>query len=148
MVDSMETRRNAIANLVDEKGSVSFSMLKEEFPNVSEMTLRTDLKSLDEEKRILRVHGGAKSVQFLVGTDDLLTRKSFRNVAEKKDNSRKSLKSYKTGKVSLFRLGQYNNSPCKGNTGSKQSYIHFIFKLCSGACKFRQAGNIYARRQA
>ncbi|MCC8097581.1 MAG: DeoR/GlpR family DNA-binding transcription regulator [Eubacterium sp.] len=101
MVDSMETRRNAIANLVDEKGSVSFSMLKEEFPNVSEMTLRTDLKSLDEEKRILRVHGGAKSVQFLVGTDDLLTRKSFRNVAEKKIIAEKALSLIRPGK-SLF----------------------------------------------
>lgn len=101
MIDSMEARRNAIANLVDEKGSVSFSKLKEEFPNVSEMTLRTDLKSLDEEKRILRVHGGAKSVQFLVGTDDFLSRKSFRNVAEKKIIAEKALKLIRTGK-SLF----------------------------------------------
>lgn len=40
-----------------------------QFPDVSEMTLRTDLKVLDEEKKILRVHGGAKSVRVIIRTD-------------------------------------------------------------------------------
>lgn len=47
-----------------------------QFPDVSEMTLRTDLKVLDEEKKILRVHGCAKSVRVIIGTDDFLNRKS------------------------------------------------------------------------
>ena len=68
-MDSMELRRNAIVELINDKGTVSFSQLKAAFPNVSEMTLRTDLKLLDEANRILRVHGGAKSVQILIGTD-------------------------------------------------------------------------------
>ena len=68
-MDSMEMRRDAIVQLVNEKGSVRFSQIKEAFPNVSEMTLRTDLKALDEEKKILRVHGGARSVQVIIGTD-------------------------------------------------------------------------------
>ena len=59
-MDSMETRRNAIVDLINENGTVSFSQLKDAFPNVSEMTLRTDLKLLDEARRILRIHGGAK----------------------------------------------------------------------------------------
>ncbi len=71
-MDSMELRRNAIVELINDKGTVSFSQLKAAFPNVSEMTLRTDLKLLDEANRILRVHGGAKSVQILIGTDDFL----------------------------------------------------------------------------
>ena len=57
-MDSMETRRNAIVQLINEKGTVSFAQIKKEFPNVSEMTLRTDLKLLDQEKKILRIHGG------------------------------------------------------------------------------------------
>ncbi|MCI9251791.1 MAG: DeoR/GlpR transcriptional regulator, partial [Lachnospiraceae bacterium] len=73
-MDSMETRRNAIVDLINENGTVSFSQLKDAFPNVSEMTLRTDLKLLDEARRILRIHGGAKSVQVLIGTDDFLGR--------------------------------------------------------------------------
>lgn len=46
----------------NKKGTRSFSRLKDALPNVSEMTLRTDLKILDEARRILRIHGGAKSV--------------------------------------------------------------------------------------
>ena len=64
----MEQRRNQIVELVNRKGSISFAQLKEAFPSVSEMTLRTDLKALDEARRVVRVHGGAKSVEQVVGT--------------------------------------------------------------------------------
>lgn len=90
-MDSMEVRRNAIVELINEKGTVSFSQIKEAFPNVSEMTLRTDLKLLDEAKRILRIHGGAKSVQVIIGTDDFLSRKSVRNIPEKQKIAEKAL---------------------------------------------------------
>ena len=79
-MDAMEMRRNAIAELVNKHGTVSFSQIKEQFPNVSEMTLRTDLKALDAAKEIVRIHGGAKSVQLVIGTDDYLTRRSVRNI--------------------------------------------------------------------
>ena len=39
-MDTMERRRNAIAALINQNGTVSFSTIKEHFPNVSEMTLR------------------------------------------------------------------------------------------------------------
>lgn len=87
----MEQRRNQIVELVNRKGSISFAQLKEAFPSVSEMTLRTDLKALDEARRVVRVHGGVKSVEQVVGTDDLLSRRSARNaeakqiIAEKAD---------------------------------------------------------------
>ena len=90
-MDSMEMRRDAIVQLVNEKGSVRFSQIKEAFPNVSEMTLRTDLKVLDEEKKILRVHGGARSVQVIIGTDGFLNRKSVHNISEKQEIARKAL---------------------------------------------------------
>lgn len=90
-MDSMETRRNAIVDLINENGTVSFSQLKDTFPNVSEMTLRTDLKVLDEARRILRIHGGAKSVQVLIGTDDFLNRKSLRNIPQKQKIAEKAL---------------------------------------------------------
>ena len=54
----MEQRRNAIVELVNREGSLSFVQLKEAFPSVSEMTLRTDLKALDQARRVVRVHGG------------------------------------------------------------------------------------------
>ena len=90
-MDSMEMRRNAIVQLINEKETVTFAQLKEEFPEVSEMTLRTDLKSLDQEKKILRIHGGARSVQVIIGTYGFLNRKSFHNIAEKKEIAKKAL---------------------------------------------------------
>lgn len=90
-MDTMETRRTAIVDLINERGTVSFAQLKDVFPNVSEMTLRTDLKVLDESRRILRIHGGAKSVQVLIGTDDFLHRKSVRNIPQKQKIAEKAL---------------------------------------------------------
>ena len=83
-MDSVESRRSAIVTLINEKGEVTFTQLKEAFPNVSDMTLRTDLKNLDDSKRIVRVHGGARSVDVVVGTDDFMSRRSIRNVDAKK----------------------------------------------------------------
>lgn len=87
----MEQRRNSIVQLVDSRGSLSFAQLKEAFPQVSDMTLRTDLKALDQEKRIVRVHGGAKSVQQVIGTDDLLGRRMARNAEAKLRIAQKAL---------------------------------------------------------
>ena len=83
-MDSVESRRSAIVALINEKGEVTFAQLKEAFPNVSDMTLRTDLKNLDDNKRIVRIHGGARSVDVVVGTDDFMSRRSIRNVDAKK----------------------------------------------------------------
>lgn len=90
-MDSMEQRRNAIVEFINERGNITFAQLKSEFSSVSEMTLRTDLKLLDEMKRIVRVHGGAKSVEVVLGTDDLLGRRSVRNVEEKQVIAQKTL---------------------------------------------------------
>lgn len=87
----MEERRNSIVELVNRKGSVSFAQLKEAFPNVSEMTLRTDLKALDQARRLVRVHGGAKSVDVVIGTDDLLGRRAARNAEAKQLIAQKAL---------------------------------------------------------
>lgn len=91
-MDAMEIRRNAIVELVNKYGTVSFSQIKEQFSNVSEMTLRTDLKALDEAKEIVRIHGGAKSVQLVIGTDDYLTRRAVRNIQAKQEIAKKALK--------------------------------------------------------
>ena len=83
-MDSVESRRNAIVEWINKKGEITFAELKKEFPNVSDMTLRTDLKNLDVNKRIVRIYGGARSVDVVVGTDDYLGKRSVRNVEEKK----------------------------------------------------------------
>lgn len=56
-MEVMDQRRNEIVEFVNENQTVTFTQLKEKFPSVSEMTLRTDLKYLDQAKRIVRIHG-------------------------------------------------------------------------------------------
>lgn len=90
-MDTMEERRNAIVNFINEKGSITFAQLEKNFSNVSQMTLRTDLKALDDAKRIVRVHGGAKSVDVVLGTDDYISRRATRNVEEKECIAKKIL---------------------------------------------------------
>ncbi|MCH5268561.1 MAG: DeoR/GlpR transcriptional regulator [Lachnospiraceae bacterium] len=85
----MEQRRNAIVDFINEKGNITFAQLESRFPNVSPMTLRTDLKFLDEAKKIVRIHGGAKSVELVLGTDDYIGRRNVRNVEEKESIARK-----------------------------------------------------------
>lgn len=90
-MDSMEGRRKQIVELVNQRGTVHFQQIKENFPDVSDMTLRTDLKYLDEEKKIVRIHGGAKAVQLVIGTDDYLTKRSIRNLPEKEEIAGKAV---------------------------------------------------------
>lgn len=87
----MQERREKIVELVNRLGTVSFAQLKAAFPDVSEMTLRTDLRALDEERRLVRVHGGAKSVEVVVGTDDFLLRRALRCAPEKAQIAQKTL---------------------------------------------------------
>ena len=49
-MEVMDQRRNEIVEFVNENQTVTFTQLKEKFPSVSEMTLRTDLKYLDQAK--------------------------------------------------------------------------------------------------
>ena len=90
-MNTMEKRRKHIVELVNQHGYLNFSQLKENFPDTSEMTLRTDLKIMDQEKKIVRIHGGAKSVQQVIGTDDYLNRRSVLHLPEKEMIARKAV---------------------------------------------------------
>lgn len=96
-MESMEQRRNRIVQFVNARSSITFRDLQEAFPEVSDMTLRTDLKALDNEKKIIRVHGGAKAVGTVLGNDDLLGLREVRNVSEKEQIVRKALTLIKPG---------------------------------------------------
>lgn len=55
-------RRNTILDMVNTHGTLSFARLREAFPNVSDVTLRKDLQFLDDTQRVVRIHGGIKSI--------------------------------------------------------------------------------------
>lgn len=78
-VDDMQKRRQKINELINREGQITFSRLKSAFPDLSEMTLRTDLKYLDEIGAIIRIHGGAKSIETVAGTDGFLAQRTIRN---------------------------------------------------------------------
>lgn len=86
----MEERRKKMVELVNMEGNVSFAKLKNQFEPISEMTLRRDLEFLDKAGRIIRVHGGAKSVEVVIGTDDLLLKRSVRNMDAKEIIAKKA----------------------------------------------------------
>ena len=52
-----------IAEILDKRGKMTLEQLEQEFPNVSQMTLRRDLYQLEENGRIIRIRGGAMSVK-------------------------------------------------------------------------------------
>ena len=55
------SRRLQIANYVKQKGEASVQELSEYFA-VSPLTVRRDLTALEEQKLLLRYHGGAKAL--------------------------------------------------------------------------------------
>lgn len=93
----MNQRRTQIEELINREGTVSFNRLKLAFPDVSEMTLRSDLRALDEERRIVRVYGGARSLGNLVGTDDAFDLRASRNAEGKRLIVKKALKRLRPG---------------------------------------------------
>lgn len=101
----VENRRNDLANLVDRDGQLSFARIKAAFPTISEMTLRTDLKALDAQGRIVRVYGGAKSVENVVRADDLFYKKAGRNMEQKKQIAAKALPYIKRGATIFLDCG-------------------------------------------
>ncbi len=63
-------RHDYIERIVNLEGSITIASLKKHFPSISEMTLRRDLENMDHAKRIIRVHGGARSIESTVGMED------------------------------------------------------------------------------
>lgn len=101
----MEERRKAIVELIDGRGFVSFAELKEQFPDVSEMTLRRDLEYLDRSRKIVRIHGGAKSLDVIIGTEDYFSNRSARNIEEKRFIAAKAVTLLQPGSVIFIDSG-------------------------------------------
>lgn len=79
----MEKRRQALVDLVNQLGEVSMTQLRGLFPTVSEVTLRKDLRALDEENKIVRIHGGAKSIQDIIQNGSNFSMRSALHQEEK-----------------------------------------------------------------
>lgn len=89
-MSGLEKRRDKIAEFIKRQGTVTFGQLVELFPQVSEMTLRKDLKQLDSQGQIIRIHGGARSLDTLPGTDTPLVKRMSQNMDKKRGIAQKA----------------------------------------------------------
>lgn len=73
-------RRHAISHLVNEKGEASVEELASQF-NTSEVTIRKDLASLEENGQLLRRYGGAIALPKEVVSEELSQKVSARKIS-------------------------------------------------------------------
>lgn len=77
-------RRTAINQFIQARGEVRLTELEAHFPDVSSMTLRRDLESLEQQGLIVRIRGGAKSLAHLsMIKEAAYTQRQVENIAAK-----------------------------------------------------------------
>lgn len=80
----MTNRRKQIDDYIQLNQVVGLSELKALVPDVSEMTIRRDLEALEKDGRIIRVHGGAKSISSINHlVEDVFSKRSAVNTEKK-----------------------------------------------------------------
>jgi len=85
-------RRETINSYIQEKGTAKLHELEKIFPNLSSMTLRRDLEYLEKNGYIVRVRGGAKSLNsFPKSKEDIYSHRAMENIDAKKIIAKKAL---------------------------------------------------------
>jgi DeoR/GlpR family transcriptional regulator of sugar metabolism len=89
----MKDRLLLLKEFIDKNGKVTLHELECAFPNVSSMTLRRDLNRLEEDNAIIRISGGAISVNTVLRAKeaDFSERINY-NTAEKLEIADKAVK--------------------------------------------------------
>lgn len=104
-------RQQQILQILDSKGEIQLQQLKELLTDVSIMTLRRDLISLEAEGRLIRTHGGAVSLKKLSvsavnnGEEDSYTRRAAENVEAKLKIADKAIDMVEKGRSNYFDAG-------------------------------------------
>jgi len=97
-----DNRKVRLNHYIQLKGEVTIAELEEMFPNVSTMTIRRDLEFLEKAGEILRVRGGAVSIEHVAGQrEEIYTRREFINLEGKSIIAHKALSYMQTGR-SIF----------------------------------------------
>ncbi|WP_276912055.1 DeoR/GlpR family DNA-binding transcription regulator [Dubosiella newyorkensis] len=84
-------RLQYICRLVNEKGIVTAAEIMNAL-DVSDMTVRRDLDELEKSEKLIRIHGGAQSINYNIGYELSHTEKSAVNTAEKKEIAKEAAK--------------------------------------------------------
>lgn len=93
-----QERFSKIVNILSTEEIVQVSDLAN-MMNVSEMTIRRDLRELDRRGKVLRVHGGAQSVSSSLIIEKNFNEKREIHVPEKKEVAKKAAKLIKDGET-------------------------------------------------
>lgn len=92
-------RRETIKELLNSKGEVLLKDLEVLFPNCSSMTLRRDLKYLEDTGFVKRTRGGAVALSRLsMSAEDLYSRRALDNTASKKEIAKKAAQFIESGR--------------------------------------------------
>lgn len=97
-----DVRREILKQYINEKGDIEFKELEQLFPNISSMTIRRDLASLEEEGAIHRTWGGAKAVnRSIINGENIFSLRATENIHLKSVIAQKTLEFVETGR-SIF----------------------------------------------
>ncbi|WP_026907841.1 DeoR/GlpR family DNA-binding transcription regulator [Paucisalibacillus globulus] len=96
-------RRKWLLKKIQVNGKVEIDQLSEEL-DVSAMTIRRDLDQLEEEGKVIRVHGGAVGANSLTKETPFLT-KEGRNIEQKRMIAQKALSLIQDGQTILLDSG-------------------------------------------
>ena len=97
----MNVRQQQIINILGQKGEIRLQELAEIAPNVSEMTLRRDLISLENDGYLIRTIGGAvsgKKISSINGEEDAYSRRSAEHIDSKFAIAEKAMPFTETGR--------------------------------------------------
>ncbi|MDD3840006.1 MAG: DeoR/GlpR family DNA-binding transcription regulator [Clostridia bacterium] len=95
-------RMEHIKSILLSEGEVQLQQLKKEFPDVSTMTLRRDLISLEKEGYLIRTYGGAiLSKNVFINEEDNYSKRIYENIEQKNEIAQKAVGFIEEGR-SLF----------------------------------------------
>jgi DeoR/GlpR family transcriptional regulator of sugar metabolism len=104
----LNERQQQILNLLEVKGELQLNGLRDIFPELSMMTLRRDLSSLESAGHLIRTHGGAVSVKKLSssnGEEDAYSLRATENIEVKMKIALKALTFVEKGRSIYFDSG-------------------------------------------
>lgn len=92
-------RREDIKDVLRRRGEVKLKELEEMFPNVSSMTLRRDLKYLEDHGFVKRTRGGAVAMNRLsISAENIYAQRALENVGNKYAIAKKALNFIEAGR--------------------------------------------------
>ncbi|NMA95804.1 MAG: DeoR/GlpR transcriptional regulator [Clostridiales bacterium] len=109
------SRRETVNSYIQSKGQVTIKELEKMFPEVSTMTIRRDLVQREHDGFIVRVRGGAKSIDSLTNIrEDAYSSRLTENIEGKTIIAKKAVKYVETGRAIYMDSG--TTTMCLANT--------------------------------